>query len=114
MKLVARGDVWLADLGKPTGHEQAEKRPVVIIQSDRFQHLGTTIVVPLTTAIPKDSNAVTHVAIPGGEGGLTESGYALCHHLRVLDRRKLLKKYGELPPYRLGEIEAAVAFILEL
>ncbi len=46
-----RGEVWLADIGKPLGRESAYQRPAVILQLDDLNHLTTVIVVPLTTRL---------------------------------------------------------------
>ncbi len=32
----SRGDIWIADLDPVRGHEQAGKRPVVVLSVDRF------------------------------------------------------------------------------
>ena len=42
----------LFDLGEPKeGHEQAGRRPVVILQTDHLSPLNTVVVVPLTTQL---------------------------------------------------------------
>ena len=32
----ARGDIWLADLNPVRGHEQASRRPVLVVSVDAF------------------------------------------------------------------------------
>lgn len=108
-----RGEVWDADLGAIKGGEQAGPRPVVVLQTDDLQPLATTVVVPLTSNL-RQAGYPTSVALETGEGGLRERSVVLCHQLRVLDRRKLIKQLGTLPPPKLSEIEAAVAFVLGL
>jgi len=112
MTAVKRGDVWIADLGEPSGHEQAFRRPCLILQTDDLSNLSTTVIVPVTTS-PVGINA-HRVAIPKGEGGLDRDSFALCHQIRALDMRKLQVKLGELPAERISEIESAVLFVLAL
>ncbi|MBI2494222.1 MAG: type II toxin-antitoxin system PemK/MazF family toxin [Candidatus Rokubacteria bacterium] len=108
-----RGDVWEADLGPIGGGEQAGARPVVVAQTDDLQTLATTVVIPLTSSL-RQAGFPTTVKLEPGEGGLGKTSVALCHQLRVLDRRKLIRQLGTLPPAKLSEIEAAVAFVLGL
>jgi mRNA interferase MazF len=108
-----RGEVWLLDLGQPKDdHEQAGRRPAVILQTDDLSVLSTVVIVPLTTQSKRAGFAST-VWIPASEAGDRDS-VALCHQIRVLDRRKLIRRIGELAPERLSEIEVAVAFVLGL
>jgi mRNA interferase MazF len=111
MSVGRRGEVWLADFGKPSGHEQAFIRPAVLIQVDDLAHLTTVVVVPVTTTIKRAGQA-TVVSIPATEGGLTQVSVALCHQIRALDRRKLMRKLGELKAERMSEIEIAIAFVV--
>ena len=108
-----RGEIWFADLGEPSGHEQAGDREVVVLQVDQLNHLSTTVVVP-TSRVTHHAGRATTVQLPAAETGLTEDTHALCLHVRVLDRRKLRRKAGQVSPTKLSEIEATVAFVLGL
>jgi mRNA interferase MazF len=48
------------------------------------------------------------------EAGLDRDSVALCHQIRALDRRKVIRKLGDLAPERLSEIEIAISFVLGL
>jgi len=111
MNAAGRGQIWLADLGEPRGHEQAGDRPVIVFQADELQHLSTVVIIPLTTNLNRASQATTPV-VPQGEGGLTQTSVALCHQVRALDRRRLKRKFGDLSAERMSEIEVALAFVL--
>ena len=41
--MVARGDIWLADLNPVQGSEQADMRPVLILQNDKINRFTATI-----------------------------------------------------------------------
>jgi mRNA interferase MazF len=84
-----------------------------ILQTDDLSVLSTVVMVPLTTQLKRAGFANT-VWIPANEAGQERGSVALCHQIRVLDRRKLIRRIGELVPEHLSEIEMAVAFVLGL
>jgi mRNA-degrading endonuclease toxin of MazEF toxin-antitoxin module len=43
----------MADLGHPQGHEQAQVRPVLILQVDPLNYLPTVVVVPLQASLSR-------------------------------------------------------------
>jgi mRNA interferase MazF len=110
-----RGEVWFLDLGeaRKDDHEQAGRRPGVIFQTDDLSNLSTVVIIPLTSKSKQAGRAST-VLIPAREAGQEHDSVALCHQLRVIDRRKLVYRIGELLPERLSEIEATVSFVLGL
>ena len=114
MNPAKRGEVWLVDLGQPKeDHEQAGRRPAVVLQTDDLSPLSTVVMIPLTTQ-PRRAGFASTVLIPAREAGQDCDSVALCHQIRALDRRKLIHKIGELAPERLSEIELAVLFVLGL
>lgn len=111
-----RGDIHLADLGRPTGHEEAGKRPVLILQSGQFRDSNVLFVIPLSTsAIPKPRLA--EVYLPSDVTGLKDNTVALCQHLRCLDRKKIQNRASgrlETNHTLFYEILYEVARLLEL
>ena len=53
--LPKRGDIYVADLGQGVGSEQANERPVVIVQNNKGNaYADTTIIVPITSRMKND------------------------------------------------------------
>lgn len=107
-----RGEVWLVDLGMPRGYEQAGERPAVVIQSDDLSQLSTVIVIP-TTSAPRQVGQRGTVTLPPGKG-VEEKSVALCYQIRAVDKYRLKKRLGELPPTTLLGIETTTAYVLGL
>ena len=109
---VARGEIWLADLGPVRGSEQAGVRPVLIFQNDILnKSFLTTLAIPLTTNL-RLSSLPSCIRLLKGEGGLDHDSIALCHQLRVVDRRRLRQRLGEVTPSVMTGIERCVLFAL--
>src|SRR5690348_656161 len=68
----SRGQVWMADLDPTKGHEQAGKRPVLVVSADvmNLGPAGLVVVLPITS---KGKGIPTHVPVDPPEGGLTAS-----------------------------------------
>jgi mRNA interferase MazF len=64
-----RGQVWMADLDPTKDHEQAGKRPVLVVSADVFNAgpADLVVVLPITS---KAKGIPTHVAVSPPEGGL--------------------------------------------
>ena len=52
--------------------------------------------------------------IPPGAAGLSRATFAVCHQVTTLDRAKLTKRVGVLPPENLREVEEALKAALDL
>jgi len=93
---VKRGDVSLVDLNPVVGTEQAGIRPALVVQIDRANVSSPhTTIIPFTTRIKK-TILPSHVKIPSGIGGLTEDSILLCEQIRVIDKRRLVRRIGNI------------------
>ena len=97
-----RGEVWLADLGQPTGRETATPRPVVVVKEDAANTPNLTIIVPLTSQLQRR------------QAGLRQDSLALCYNVRVLDTAKLSHRLVVLSNARVEEIGDSLAAVLGL
>ena len=112
-----RGEVYWAELTPRSGSEQTGRRPVVLMSHDAFNGAvgwNCLIVVPLSTSTSRAHRGPTAVPIPSGTAGLARNGIALCHQVTTLDRSKLNKKIGIVPPGILAELESGLRAALDL
>ena len=74
------GDIGWASLNPQVGHEQAGRRPVLVLSNSRYNQLtGLAIVCPITG---QSKGYSTEVALPVG---LQTSGVVLAGQVRTLD-----------------------------
>ncbi len=108
-----RGEVWLADLDPTRGHEQAGRRPVLIISDDDFNAgpADLVVVLPVTSTLRK---IPSHVRLAPPEGGLKTPSAVLCEAIRSISKQRLLRRWGSVSPKKLLEIEDVVRILIGL
>ena len=111
--VIAQGDVWWADLAEPIGSEAGYRRPVVVVQSDAFNHsrIGTVVCVPLTSNL-KWASAPGNVAVPAKASGLTKNSVANVSLIVSIDKAQLTKRVGKLSKRNLDAILAGIDVVL--
>jgi mRNA interferase MazF len=81
---------------------------VLIIQNDVGNQYGsTTIAAAITSRISKKRLPV-HVEVSVQESGLLKDSLVLLEQIRTLDMERLGQKAGELPAYRMREVDIAL------
>ena len=67
-----------------------------------------------STSTSQGRRGSTVVGIPAGNAGLPNASFAACHQVTTLDRAKLTKRVGTLPPEILQEVELGLKAALDL
>jgi len=114
---VKRGEVHWADLAPRSGSEQAGRRPVIVVSHDGFNQTPgwrSIIVVPISTSASQGRRGPTVVQIPVGASGLREKSFAVCHQVTTIDRGKITKRVGPLPPEVVREVEEGLKAAMDL
>jgi len=112
-----RGDIYQAELLPRSGSEQRGIRPVIIVSHDGFNETSawrSLIVVPLSTSSAQAGRGPTAITINAGAGGIEKESIALCHQVATLDRSKLTRYIGSLPPDILIEVNSGLKAALDL
>ena len=104
---------WV-DLNPVKGSEQAGRRPVVVIQNDVGNKVAPTVIVaPLTTKSFMKHYPI-NVPIPRDVAGLKENSTVLLSQIRTVDKIRLDRKIGHLPPSYLKQVDQAIRISLGL
>jgi mRNA interferase MazF len=112
-----RGDVYWADLPPRSGSEQTGRRPVIVVSHDGFNQTPgwrSIIVVPISTSSSQGKCGPTVIELSRGTAGLPKTSFAVCHQVTMLDRAKLTKAVGSLPPEPLREVEEGLKAAMDL
>lgn len=102
-----RGDLVLVNLDPSVGSEANKTRPAVVVSNDRANRTS-----PVVTIVPITSNTAQvysfQVFLPRDESGLDEDSKAQAEQIRTVDRRRLSRHLGYLPPTRVQQLDAAL------
>ena len=91
-RIPRRDEIWLVSLDPTHGSEIKKTRPCLVVSPDEMnQHLQTVIVAPMTTTIRPYPTRVS-VRFQG------KSGQVALDQLRAIDRQRLVRKLGAVPP----------------
>ena len=109
-----RGDIYFADLDPVVGSEQGGFRPVLIIQNDLGNRFSpTVIVVPLTSRMGK-APLRTHVPVQPPQGGVKKPSIILCEQVRTVEKSRLTRYLGTLPPEKMNLVDRAISAVFAL
>ena len=101
-----RGEIWWAELAQPLG-----QRPAILVSRDRAITVRTSVtVVPVTARIRG-----IPVEVPLGPGdGVPRPCVANADNVTTIEKSRLVRRIGRLPPEKLRAVEDALRFALAL
>lgn len=108
-----RSEVWMLDLDPVRGHEQAGRRPGLVVSADPFNHgpTGLVIIVPIT---PRERSIPFHIRIDADEGGLRQVSFAKCEDVRSVSADRLMRRMGKVSQGTMDKIEEGLRVLLDL
>ena len=94
MARILRGEIRWADLNAVRGHEQAGKRPVLVLSHDVFnERSGTVIAVALTSQEPRVGFPLTmEIQV----GGLPKRSWVKISQIRTLSTERLGRRLARV------------------
>lgn len=109
----ARGEVYYADIDPVRGHEQAGRRPVLVVSATLFNEGPANLVValPITT---RDRGIPLQVAVEPPEGGVTKRSLIKCEDIRSIDSRRLGRRLGAISAATMDAVEERLRALLGL
>lgn len=113
MSVPRRGEVWTVDLDPVRGHEQAGRRPALILSADLFNSgpADLLVILPLTT---KSKGVPFHVLVEPPEGGLKSRSFIKCEDIRSVAKERIGRHWGLLSDATLAEVEDRIMILLNL
>jgi mRNA interferase MazF len=97
-----QGEIWDCQLNPVEGHEQAGRRPCLVVSVDQLGKgpSDLAIVVPIT----RTNRTALEVRIDPPEGGLTDVSYAQPYQVRTISRERLDSRRGRVRDSTLRDV----------
>ena len=111
---IKRGEVFYADLSPVVGSEQGGVRPVLIVQNDVGNQHSPTVIAAAITSSRSKAPLPTHIALQGGQSGLTRDSIVLLEQMRTIDKRRLREKMGAVDESLMRQVDEAISISLAL
>src|SRR4026209_729370 len=107
--VIQQGDVVWVSLPENRGSAPAGRRPVVVIQHDRFNRtmLATAVVVSITSKL-KYAALPGNVRLRKGEAGLSRASVVNVTQVATVDRAQLGPRLGRLAASRLAQVWSGI------
>ena len=102
MVRILRGEVRWAELSSTRGHEQAGRRPVLVLSHDIFNKRSGTVIAMAVTGQPQ--KARFPLTYPLESRQLPKTSWVKISQIRTLSVDRIGRKLGTVEPEQLAEI----------
>jgi mRNA interferase MazF len=111
--VIRQREVWWAGLPEPSGSEAGFRRPIVVVQGDRFNRsrIATAVCVPLTSQL-RLADAPGNVLLKASSTGLPRDSVANVSQVLAVDRGQLQERAGHITERELQEILMGIDMVL--
>ena len=112
---IRRGEIWWASLIPPSGSEPGYRRPVLIVQSNKFNEsrIGTIIAVAITSN-RKLALAPGNVLLKSSQTGLSKDSVANVSQIVTVNKSFLTDRIGRIKSASLKKVESGMRLVLFL
>jgi mRNA interferase MazF len=109
-----RGQIYYTSLDPVIGHEQAGRRPVLIIQNDVGNRFSPTVIVAAISSKLPPKPYPTEVRVGAGGGGVTSDSAVRLDQIRTIDKTRLERYVGRLDAATMWQVDNAIRISLGL
>ena len=99
---VLRGEIYWADLNPVRGHEQAGRRPVLVISQDLFNERSGTVIAMALTSQPQRAGYPLSFELPSG--AVPKKSWVKISQVRTLSTERLGSRIGKVSGAEIKEI----------
>jgi len=106
---VTPGELYWVEFPPANGHEQAGRRPAIVLQDEKYaQGAPMVFVVPVTGSLANLRFPATMRVDPSNANGLLKPSVILVFQARAIDRRRLRGRIGVIEPSVLSNLYATL------
>lgn len=107
-----RGDLYWVDLDPTLGSEIAKTRPCLIVSNDVGNQFSERVIVAPLTAGGVSRVYPFEVLVRAGQGGVRADSKVTLDQIRTVDKQRLGRWIGTLPPGLMQAVDQAIRLSL--
>ena len=108
------GAIFDVNLDPIVGSEIGKRRPAVVVSNDvNNQYADTVTVLPITSQ-QASRHYPFEAVVPRGIAGLTANSRVKANQIRTIDKARLRRLRGQLPPEYVAQVQQAIRVHLDL
>jgi mRNA interferase MazF len=107
-----RGEIWLVNFNPAQGSEQKGIRPALIIQNDIGNEVSPVTIVAAISSVIKAYPI--NVEIKPSESGLERDSVIKLNQIRTVNKKRLIRKLGEVSSSRMKAVNSSLMLSLGL
>ncbi|MEI6806451.1 MAG: type II toxin-antitoxin system PemK/MazF family toxin [Myxococcaceae bacterium] len=113
--MVTRGEVWWASLPNPQGSGPGSRRPVLVLQSNKFNESKiSTVIIAVITSNLELAKAPGNVLLRSKESKLSKDSVINISQIITVDKTCLTEHVSKLDNRILAEVESGLRLVLQL
>ena len=113
--VVARREVWWAELDEPRGSEPGFPHPLLVVQADAFNRSRLrTVLGVILTSNARLVDMPGNVLLPAKITGLPRDSVANVTQIVTLDEGYLSRRVGQIPPRLMARVDNGLRRVLAL
>ena len=110
-----RGEIWWANLPIPNGSKPAKRRPVLIIQSDKFNRSNiNTVICAVITSNTELAFLPGNLLLEKAMSGLERTSAVNFSQITTVDKEDLTEQVAMLPKHMLEKMNSCLKIVLEI
>lgn len=113
--VIHRGDIWWGDLPQPVGSGPGFRRPVLVVQSNRFNHSAiNTVVIAVISKNINLANSEGNVLLTAQQSGLPKESVVNVSQLFTIDESVLTEYVSSVSEKKMSQIDIGLRKVLAL
>ena len=113
--VMRRGEIWWASLPAPRGSEPGYRRPIVVLQSDRFNESRiSTVIVAILTSNLRLAAAPGNIQLDRRETGLPRDSVLNLSQVLTVDKSFLTERVGMLSVRKIAVMDSGLKLAMGL
>ena len=109
-----RGEIYWVDLDPTVGSEIAKTRPCLVVSNDVGNQYSERVIIAPVTSGSVSRVYPFEVLIPAGQGGVRTTSKVALDQIRTVDKQRLGRWVGMLPPGLMQAVDQAIRLSLDV